>query len=74
VDVKVPAGVAAGTGTLVLTAAESGTVVKTAVLVASSGPVPPVCTAPVRPTKWYDFAGWIKYGLAWIQYQKCLKG
>jgi 5'-nucleotidase len=74
VDVKVPAGVAAGAGTLVLTAAESGTVVKTAVLVASSGPVPPVCTAPVPPTKWYDFAGWIKYGLAWIQYQKCLKG
>jgi 5'-nucleotidase len=74
VDVKVPAGVAPGAGTLVLTAAESGTVVKTAVLVASSGPVPPVCTAPVPPTKWYDFAGWIKYGLAWIQYQKCLKG
>ncbi|MCY1227268.1 NAD nucleotidase [compost metagenome] len=74
VDVKVPAGAAAGTGTLVLTAAESGTVVKAAVQIADSGPVPPVCTAPVPPTKWYDFAGWIKYGLAWIQYQKCLKG
>ncbi|CAN7220605.1 ExeM/NucH family extracellular endonuclease [Arthrobacter sp. LjRoot14] len=74
VDVKVPAGAAAGTGTLLLTAAESGTVVKASVQVADSGPVPPVCTAPVAPTKWYDFAGWIKYGLAWLQYQNCLKG
>ncbi|MDV8147207.1 ExeM/NucH family extracellular endonuclease [Arthrobacter sp. B10-11] len=74
VDVKVPAGAAAGAGTLVLTAAESGTVVKAAVHVADSGPVPPVCTAPVPPTKWYDFAGWIKYSLAWLQYQNCLKG
>jgi 5'-nucleotidase len=49
-------------------------VVKSAVRVASSGPVPPVCTAPVPPSKGCDFAGWIKYGLAWIQYQKCLKG
>ena len=45
---KVPAGAAAGTGTLVLTAAESGTVVKTAVLVGASVPVPPKCTAPVK--------------------------
>ncbi|MEV7135064.1 ExeM/NucH family extracellular endonuclease [Arthrobacter sp. NPDC093128] len=74
VDVKVPAGAAAGTGTLVLTAAESGTVVKAAVQVAASGPVPPACTAPVPPTKWYDFPGWIRYGVAWLQYQKCLKG
>ncbi|MBP1137645.1 5'-nucleotidase [Arthrobacter sp. PvP023] len=74
VDVKVPAGAAAGTGTLVLTAAESGTVVKASVQVADSGPVPPVCSAPVAPTKWYDFAGWIKYGLAWLKYQNCLKG
>jgi 5'-nucleotidase len=74
VDVKVPAGAAQGTGTLVLTAAESGTVVKTAVQVAASGPVPPVCTAPVPPAKWYDISGWIRYGLAWLQYQKCLKG
>ncbi|HEX9229809.1 MAG TPA: multifunctional nuclease/2',3'-cyclic-nucleotide 2'-phosphodiesterase/5'-nucleotidase/3'-nucleotidase, partial [Arthrobacter sp.] len=74
VDVKVPAGAAAGTGTLVLTAVESGTVVKTSVLVAASTPVPPKCTAPVPPTKWYDFKGWIKYTIAWVQYQKCLKG
>jgi 5'-nucleotidase len=74
VDVKVPAGAAAGNGTLVLAAAESGTVIKAAVQVAASAPVPPVCTAPVPPAKWYDFAGWVKYGLAWLQYQKCLKG
>jgi 5'-nucleotidase len=74
VDVKVPAGSAAGAGTLLLTAAESGTVVKTAVEVAPSGPVPPVCTAPVPPTKWYDVSGWIKYAIVWVQYQKCLKG
>ncbi|MBT2536232.1 ExeM/NucH family extracellular endonuclease [Arthrobacter sp. ISL-69] len=74
VDVKVPAGAASGTGTLLLTAAESGTVVKAAVQVAASGPVPPACTAPVPPTKWYDFPGWIRYGVAWLQYQKCLKG
>ncbi|HSO16493.1 MAG TPA: ExeM/NucH family extracellular endonuclease [Arthrobacter sp.] len=74
VDVKVPAGAAAGTGTLVLTAVESATVVKTSVLVAASTPVPPKCTAPVPPTKWYDFKGWIKYTIAWVQYQKCLKG
>ena len=39
VDVKVPAVAAAGAGTLVLTATESGTVVKAAVQVADSGPV-----------------------------------
>lgn len=74
VDVKVPSGAASGAATLVLTAAESGTVVKAAVQVAASGPVPPVCTAPVPPTKWHDISGWIRYGLAWLQYQKCLKG
>jgi 5'-nucleotidase len=74
VEVTVPAGAAAGTGTLVLTAVESGTVVKTSVLVAASTPVPPKCTAPVPPTKWYDFKAWIKYTVAWFQYQKCLRG
>jgi 5'-nucleotidase len=49
-------------------------VIKAAVQVAASAPVPPVCTAPVPPAKWYDFAGWVKYGQAWLQYQKCLKG
>ncbi|MCO4254355.1 ExeM/NucH family extracellular endonuclease [Pseudarthrobacter cellobiosi] len=73
-NLVVPAGAAAGTGTLTLTAAESGTVVKAAVQVAASGPVPPVCTAPVPPTKWYDVLGWIRYGVAWIQYQHCLRG
>lgn len=74
VNAKVPAGAAAGTGTLVLTAVESGTVVKAAVVVAASVPVPPMCTAPVPPKKWYDVFGWIKYSIAWVQYQKCLKG
>ena len=73
-NVKVPAGAAAGTGTLVLTAAESGTVVKASVQVAASTPVPPTCTAPVPPTKWYDFKGWIRYTIAWVQYQRCLRG
>lgn len=74
VDVKVPAGAAVGTATLVLTAAESGTVIKTDVRVASGGPVPPVCTAPVPPAKWYDVGGWIRYAFALIEYRKCLKG
>ncbi|MEO3932008.1 ExeM/NucH family extracellular endonuclease [Micrococcaceae bacterium Sec7.4] len=74
VSVLVPAGAAAGTGTLVLTAVESGTVVKAAVQVAATTPVPPKCTAPVPPKKWYDLKGWIKYSIAWLQYQKCLRG
>ncbi len=74
VSVLVPAGAAAGTGTLVLTAVESGTLVKAGVLVAASVPVPPQCTAPVPPTKWYDIAGWIKYTIAWVKYHKCLGG
>ena len=74
VNLAVPAGAAAGAGTLVLTAAESGTVVKTAVQVGASGPVQPVCTAPEPPTKWYDILGWVRYGIAWIQYQQCLRG
>jgi 5'-nucleotidase len=74
VDKKVPAGAAAGTGTLVLTAVESGTVVKADVVVKATVPVPPQCTAPVPPTKWYDIAGWIKYTIAWVKYQKCLRG
>jgi len=72
VNLKVPAAAAAGTGTLVLTAVESGTVVKAAVQVAT--PLPPKCTAPVPPTKWYDVIGWIRYAIAWLEYQKCLKG
>ncbi|MGY2743750.1 hypothetical protein ACVWZ8_000867 [Arthrobacter sp. UYCu723] len=26
-----------------------------------------------RSPKWYDVFGWIKYTIAWIQYQKRLK-
>ena len=74
VDVKVPAGAAAGTGTLVLTAVESGTVVKAVVLVAASVPVPPKCTAPVKPTRPSDIVGQVNYGTAMAAYRKCLKG
>jgi 5'-nucleotidase len=74
VNLKVPAGAATGTGTLVLTAVESGTMVKAEVTVAASAPVPPTCTVPVPPKKWYDVFGWIKYSVAWLQYQKCLRG
>jgi 5'-nucleotidase len=74
VSLAVPAGAAEGTGTLTLTAAESGTVVKADVKVAANGPVPPVCKAPVPPTKWYDALGWIRYAIAWVQYQQCLRG
>lgn len=74
VDLKVPASAAAGPGTLVLTAVESGTVVKTQVTVADSGPTQPQCTAPVKPTKWYDVVGWLKYAIAWLEYQRCLRG
>lgn len=74
VDVKVPAGAAAGAGTLVLTAVESGTVVKTAVKVAASVPVPPKCTPPVKPTRPEDLVGQVNYGTAMAAYRKCLKG
>jgi 5'-nucleotidase len=74
VDVKVPAGAAAGAGTLVLTAVESGTVVKAAVLVAASVPVPPKCTPPVKPTRPADVVGQVNYGTAMAAYRKCLNG
>ena len=74
VDVKVPAGAAAGTGTLVLTAVESGTVVKADVKVSASVPVPPKCTAPVKPTRSSDIVGQVNYGTAMAAYRKCLKG
>lgn len=74
VQVTVPAGAAAGTGTLVLTAVESGTVVKTAVLVAASTPVPPKCTAPVKPERPADLVGQTNYGQAMAAYRHCLKG
>ncbi|RDV08631.1 multifunctional nuclease/2',3'-cyclic-nucleotide 2'-phosphodiesterase/5'-nucleotidase/3'-nucleotidase [Arthrobacter sp. RT-1] len=74
VSLAVPAGAAAGPATLVLTAAESGTAVTVDVQVAAGGSVPPVCTAPEKPTRWYDVLGWIRYGIAWLQYQACLRG
>ncbi len=74
VNLPVPAGASAGQGTLVLTAVESGTVVKTAVAVAASTPPAPECKAPVAPTKWYDFGGWVKYFKALLGYAKCLIG
>ncbi|MCQ6269435.1 ExeM/NucH family extracellular endonuclease [Pseudarthrobacter sp. R1] len=73
VSLPVPSGAAAGTGTLVLTAPESGTAVTVEVTVASV-PVEPVCTPPTKPTKWYDVLGWIRYAAAWLQYQVCLRG
>ncbi|MDQ0870453.1 5'-nucleotidase [Arthrobacter sp. V1I9] len=72
VSMAVPAGAAAGAGTLVLTAAESGTAVIVDVKVANVV-VEPVCTAPAKPTKWYDVLGWIRYAAAWLQYQVCLR-
>jgi len=74
VNLKVPASAAAGTGTLVLTAVESGTVVKALINVADSGPQPPQCTPPTKPSKWYDIVGWLRYAFAWLEYQKCLRG
>jgi len=74
VNLKVPAAAAEGTGTLVLTAVESGTVVKALVTVAESGPNPPLCTEPTKPTQWYDVVGWLRYAWAWLEYQKCLRG
>ncbi len=73
VDLKVPAGAAAGAGTLVLTAVESGTVVKAAVTVSTSEPVPPTCKAPVKPQRPSENAGQENYGTAMAAYRKCLK-
>lgn len=74
VSLKVPAGAAAGTGTLVLTAVESGTVVKSEVKVAASVPVPPKCTAPVKPNRPADLVGQANYGTQMAAYRHCLKG
>ena len=74
VDVQVPTGAAAGAGTLVLTAVESGTEVKVDVKVAASVPVPPKCIPPVKPTGPADVVGQVNYGTAMAAYQKCLKG
>ncbi|RAX17694.1 multifunctional nuclease/2',3'-cyclic-nucleotide 2'-phosphodiesterase/5'-nucleotidase/3'-nucleotidase [Pseudarthrobacter sp. AG30] len=74
VNLAVPAGAAAGTGTLVLTAVESGTVVRTAVLVAADTPSQPVCVPPVKPTRPADLEGQANYGQAMAAYRACLRG
>ncbi|TDT75722.1 5'-nucleotidase [Arthrobacter sp. AG258] len=74
VNLAVPAGAAAGTGTLVLTAVESGTVVRTAVLVAADTPSQPVCVPPVKPTRPADLKGQANYGQAMAAYRACLRG
>ncbi|WP_026264755.1 ExeM/NucH family extracellular endonuclease [Arthrobacter sp. 135MFCol5.1] len=74
VNLAVPAGAAAGTGTLVLTAVESGTVVRTAVLVAADTPSQPVCVPPVKPTRPADLRGQANYGQAMAAYRACLRG
>ncbi|UEL29210.1 ExeM/NucH family extracellular endonuclease [Pseudarthrobacter sp. L1SW] len=72
VNLPVPSGAAGGTGTLVLTAAESGTVVTVAVTVASI-PVEPGCTTPVKPARSTDLAGQLNYGQAMAAYRACLR-
>lgn len=47
---------------------------KTEVRVVTSVPVPPVCTAPVKPQRPADFVGQTNYGAAMAAYRKCLKG
>ncbi|MFJ3959029.1 ExeM/NucH family extracellular endonuclease [Arthrobacter sp. NPDC090010] len=71
VSFPVPAGAAAGTGALVLKAAESGTTVKLAVEVGKTTPTQPQCTKPVPPKNWWDVVGWARYTLAWIGYLAC---
>ncbi|WP_255770036.1 ExeM/NucH family extracellular endonuclease [Pseudarthrobacter sulfonivorans] len=73
VNLAVPAGAAAGTGTLVLTAVESGTAVRTDVTVAVTVPAQPVCTAPVKPQRPGDLVGQLNYGQAMAAYRHCLK-
>ncbi|HSU48377.1 MAG TPA: ExeM/NucH family extracellular endonuclease, partial [Arthrobacter sp.] len=74
VNLAVPAGAAAGTGTLVLTAVESSTVVKVAVLVGADTPAQPVCVPPVKPTRPADARGQANYGQAMAAYRACLRG
>lgn len=73
VSLAVPADAAAGTGTLVLTAVESGTKVTVAVQVAAGTPTPPACVAPVKPARPADVRGQANYGQAMAAYRACLK-
>ena len=74
VNLAVPSSAAAGPGTLVLTAAESGTRVTVGVKVAAADPAGPVCTAPVKPARPADLAGQLNYGQAMAAYRACLRG
>ncbi|NUT71889.1 ExeM/NucH family extracellular endonuclease [Pseudarthrobacter sp. C4D7] len=74
VNLAVPAGAAEGTATLVLTAVESGTVVKVAVLVGADTPSQPVCVPPVKPSRPADVRGQANYGQAMAAYRACLRG
>ncbi|HEY1158883.1 MAG TPA: ExeM/NucH family extracellular endonuclease, partial [Arthrobacter sp.] len=74
VNLAVPAGAAEGTATLVLTAVESGTVVKVAVVVGADIPAPPACIPPVKPTHPADVRGQANYGQAMAGYRACLRG
>ncbi|WP_458779534.1 ExeM/NucH family extracellular endonuclease [Arthrobacter sp. D3-16] len=74
VNVPVPSGAAAGVGALVLTAAESGTVVTVDVTVAAVDPARPVCTKPVKPARPADVAAQGSYGQAMAAYRACLRG
>ncbi|MDR6792588.1 5'-nucleotidase [Pseudarthrobacter oxydans] len=74
VNLPVPSGAAAGPGTLVLTAAESGTRVTVGVKVAAADPAGPVCTAPVKPARPADLDGQLNYGQAMAAYRACLRG
>lgn len=73
VSLAVPADAAAGAGTLVLTAVESGTRVTVAVQVAASTPEPPACVAPAKPARPADVNGQANYGQAMAAYRACLK-
>ncbi|TLM81217.1 ExeM/NucH family extracellular endonuclease [Pseudarthrobacter sp. NamE2] len=73
VNLAVPAGAAAGTGALVLTAVESGTTVRVAVRVAASTPEPPACVPPAKPGRASDVRGQGNYGQAVAAYRACLK-
>ncbi|WP_041651958.1 ExeM/NucH family extracellular endonuclease [Pseudarthrobacter phenanthrenivorans] len=74
ISLPVPSDAAAGAGTLLLTAAESGTKVTVDVEVAAMDPAGPVCTAPAKPSRPADLAGQANYGQAMAAYRACLRG
>ncbi|TPV50086.1 ExeM/NucH family extracellular endonuclease [Pseudarthrobacter phenanthrenivorans] len=73
ISLPVPSDAAAGAGTLLLTAAESGTKVTVDVKVAAMDPAGPVCTAPAKPSRPADLAGQLNYGQAMAAYRACLR-